>query len=34
LLIAGIEDTEIRREVLGMKNLLDTPVNAIVAMGG
>jgi len=32
VLIAGIEDTDIRREVLGMKDILNTPVNAIVAM--
>lgn len=32
VLIAGIEDTDIRREILGMVDILDTPINNIIAL--
>ena len=32
ILIAGIEDSDIRREVLGVKDILDTPINDIISL--
>eukprot|EP00111_Clytia_hemisphaerica_P004367 TCONS_00012481-protein len=32
ILIAGIVDSDIRREILGVKDILDTPINDIIAL--
>ena len=32
VLIAGIEDPDIRQEIVGMRDILDTPTNDIIAL--